>query len=53
MEDGCGDVWCADMWELKVIGALPGAGGLITPSEGEHRCSRTSAQSGHQKHHRI
>lgn len=22
MEDGCGDIWCAKVWEYKVIGAL-------------------------------
>lgn len=26
IKDGCGDVWCAKVWENKVIGALSGAG---------------------------
>lgn len=25
VEDGCGDVWCTEVWELKVICYLPGS----------------------------
>lgn len=24
VEDGCGDVWCTEVWELNVICYLPG-----------------------------